>query len=181
MSTAKPVIVKRAILVSLASFVALAVVIGLLLTGGDSPGTGPGGRVAPDFHLSDVNDPTARVSLPNGKPVVLYFFASWCIPCRKEIPIVQALYEERDDVAIVAVNHQDHRDDAREFMARYGATFPAAHDPGASVALDYGLRGLPVTVFIDDEGRIASTVHGEVDREELESRIDALVLQERAL
>jgi len=79
------------------------------------------------------------------------------------------------------VNHQDHRDDAREFMAKHGPTFPAGHEPGASVALDDGLRGVPATVLIGESRRIQSVVHGEVDREELESRMDALVLQERVL
>jgi cytochrome c biogenesis protein CcmG, thiol:disulfide interchange protein DsbE len=178
-STKRPVAVKRAIVVSIASLVAFAVVIGLLLTRGGTATTGASGR-APGFSLADVNDPATMVTLPEGEPTVLYFFASWCIPCRKELPIVQQIHTERDDVRVIGVNHQDHRDDAREFMAKYGATFPAAHDPGASVALDYGLRGLPVTVFIDSSGRIASTVHGEVDRDELDERIDDLLEKDAA-
>ena len=176
-STKRPVLVKRAVLVSIASVVAFAAVIGLLLTRGEPAATTGGGR-APEFSLSDVNDASTTVSLPDGEPVVLYFFASWCIPCRRELPVVQQLHTERDDVAIVGVNHLDHRDDAREFMAKYGATIPAAHDPGGSVALDYGLRGLPVTVFIDSDGRVASTVHGEVDRDELDRRIDDLLRED---
>lgn len=178
-STKRPVAVKRAIVVSIASIVAFAVVIGLLLTTGETASTSGAGR-APDFSLPDVNDPSTMVSLPEGEPVVLYFFASWCIPCRREIPIVQKLHEERDDVRVIGVNHIDHIDDAREFMAKYGATIPAAHDPGGSVAIDYRLRGLPVTVFIDSSGRIASTVHGEVDRDELDERIDDLLEKDAA-
>lgn len=179
--TGRPRLVKRATLVSLLSVVALALVGGLLTSAGDGSGGVAGTRSAPRFELADVNDPATLVTLPDRTPTVLYFFASWCVPCRREMPIVQELFETRHDVAIVGVNHQDHRSDAREFMATHGATFPAAHDPGASVALDYGLRGLPATVFIDGDGRIAATVHGEVDRDELEARIDDLVLQEREL
>lgn len=168
-------------MVSILSVVALALVAGLLTSSGNGSDGAAGRRSAPRFELADVNDPATMVSLPDGTPTVLYFFASWCVPCRREMPIVQDLFETRQDVAIVGVNHQDHRSDAREFMATHGATFPAAHDPGASVALDYGLRGLPATVFIDAAGHIAATVHGEVDRDELESRIDELVLQEREL
>ena len=172
----KPAVVKWAAITSVSSVVALGVVAGLLIRGDDQVDS-TGGGAAPSFSLPDVNDPAVQVSLAAGEPVVLYFFASWCIPCRRELPVVQAIHAERDDVTVVGVNHQDHRDDAREFMARYGASFPAAHDPGASIALDYRVRALPVTVFIDRDGRIDSTVYGEVDRAELDRRIDALVLQ----
>ena len=170
----RPAAVKWAIAASAASFVALAVVAGLLMAGGESAVDGGGGRTAPTFSLPDVNDPSQRVSLPEGEPTVLYFFASWCVPCRKELPVVEEVSQSRDDVAFVGVNHLDQIDDARAFMAKYGSTLRSGHDPGGDVLLDYRLRGLPATVFIDANGDIDSTLHGQLDRETLEARIDDL-------
>ena len=156
---------------------AAAVAAGLLI-GSDEPvaDENAGGRVAPAFSLPDVNRPDALVSLPQGKPVVLYFFASWCVPCRKELPIVVRAAQERTGVAFVGVNHLDQLDDAREFMAKYDATSLAAgHDPAGNVALKYRVRGLPATVFIDRGGHIVSTLHGELDRPTLDERIDDLL------
>lgn len=169
-----------AIVVSIGSLVALVLVAGLLMRGDGSTGdsvVAGAGKVAPSFSLPDVNDPSTQVSLPEGKPTVLYFFASWCVPCRREAPIVQSVASSRDDVTFVAVDHLDQIDDAREFMAKYGVTVKAGYDPGGDVARAYGLLGLPATVFIDADGRIASTKLGELKRKTLEERIDALVLQ----
>ena len=93
------------------------------------------------------------------------------------MPIVQELHASHDGVAFVGVNHLDHRDDAREFMAAYDATFPAAHDPGGDVALKYRLRTVPATVFIRADGRIDEVAYGGLDREEFDRHLARLTLQ----
>lgn len=177
----RPNIVRWAIVASVGSLVALGLVAGLLMRGGDSTGSSDtvvgSGKIAPAFSLPDVNDSSVQVTLPEGKPTVLYFFASWCVPCRREAPIVQSVASSRSDVTFVGVDHLDQIDDARDFMKKYGVTIRAGHDPGGDVARKYGLLGLPATVFIDADGRIASTKLGELKRKTLEERIDALVLQ----
>ena len=167
------------VLVIGAATVAVAALAIGLLTGADDPVEPASRRLAPSFSLPDLRDPSApQVSLPSGRPVVVYFFASWCIPCREELPVVQEVSSARDDVAFVGVDHLDQRDDGRDFLARFDATFAAGHDPGGDVALRYRVRGLPATVFVDADGRIASMFHGKLDRETLVARIDELTLHE---
>jgi thiol-disulfide isomerase/thioredoxin len=171
----KPTVVRWAVVVSIASFVGLALVAGLLVRGDSGGSVEAATGSAPTFELPDVNDPATTVSLPAGEPTVLYFFASWCVPCRKELPIVEDVSKSRTDVAFVGINHLDQRDDAREFMKTYGSTLPTGHDPGGNVLLKYRLRGLPATVFIDANGDIESTIHGVLTRDTLLERIDDLV------
>jgi cytochrome c biogenesis protein CcmG/thiol:disulfide interchange protein DsbE len=172
------VTVKRGIWLVAAALLTAALAAGLLVRADEPATESAGGRAAPQFALADVNDPAVQVTLPEGKPAVLYFFASWCVPCREELPVVEAASKARTDVAFVGVDHLDHRDDAREFMQRYGLSLRAGHDPSGSVALKYRLRGLPATVFIGTDGDIVSTLHGQLDRETLDERIDALVLHD---
>ncbi|HEX7167139.1 MAG TPA: TlpA disulfide reductase family protein [Acidimicrobiales bacterium] len=168
----------RRLVVAAAVVVATGLVAAGLFVGGDDAETAAGGnRVAPEFDLKDVREGQPAVTLPTGKPVALFFFASWCIPCREEMPIVQDLFENQDEVAIVGVNHLDHVADAREFMSEYGATFPAAHDPGGDVALKYRLRTVPATVFIGEDGRIDEVAYGGLDRSEFDEHVDGLTLQ----
>lgn len=185
----KPVIVRRAILLVVAALAVAALAAGLLLPAGDdAPGesadravditTDRGGR-APTIDLPALDGSDTRVSLPDGRPTVLYFFASWCVPCAKELPIVKEVAAERADVAFLGVDHLDQADDGREFLARFDVDIPTGHDPGGDVALAYKLRGLPATVFIGADGRIVSTLHGQLDRATLIERIDDLVLQRR--
>ena len=145
----------------------------------DEPGTDPqDGRGAPSFDLPSVRDESTRVSLPDGKPVVLNFFASWCEPCKDELPVLREAAGERgEEVTFLGVAHLDHRDDAREMLDEFGITYPAGSDPAGETAPRYRLRGLPGTVFIRADGTIASVKHGEIEAAELDERI-AATLQE---
>ncbi len=112
------------------------------------------GEPAPDFLL-ETEDGTIRLSDYRGQTVIVNFWASWCAPCRLEMPEFQALYDERlpdGDLTIIAVDFtaSDTREAALAFVREIGITFPVAFDtPNSDVAARYGVRGLPATFFVD--------------------------------
>ncbi len=136
-----------------------------------------GGDRAPAFRLSEVRDESATVALEElrGRPVVLNFWASWCVPCRKEMPALQEASEEvQGRIAFVGINHQDSRGEARRFLEETGVRFPAGYDPEGRTALSYGLFGMPTTVFISADGRILDRHRGEISEGELKRKIERL-------
>ena len=107
-----------------------------------------------------------------GHPVVLNFFASWCIPCRHEAPVLRASAREHAGrVTFLGIDVQDFRGDGRRFLARYHANYVAVHDAGGSIYDDYGLTGVPETYWIDARGRIVAHYPGEISRRQLEQGI----------
>ncbi|MDP9418625.1 MAG: TlpA family protein disulfide reductase [Actinomycetota bacterium] len=166
-----------------AAGVVLAVLVaGLAYSGleGSDTRTVKGGGAARLFELPNVHPDEPVVSLASfrGKPVVLNFWASWCVPCRKEMPAFQAVAEQVSDrVAFVGVNHQDSRRLAVDLLADTGVRYPSGYDPGGKVAAAYGLFGMPTTLFISPEGRILERRTGEMSRQDLERAIERLFLR----
>lgn len=134
-------------------------------------------RPAPPIELPDLVDPTGTVTVPRpGTPVVLNIWASWCVPCRREMPVLREAYARfGDQVAFIGVNHLDQRDEAIDFVAETGVGYPSGYDPDGSVARTYGAFGVPTTYFITASGRIVAAKTGELSSEELSSQIDRLV------
>ena len=131
--------------------------------------------VAPAFSVEDVRDPAATVALPTGRPTVLNFFATWCAPCREELPILQAAAARHGaDVAFVGVDVADSRSKATDLLAEVGVMFPAGYDPHRKVAEAYRLSGMPTTVFIGADGRVAGTVRGPLTAGKLAEWVDRL-------
>lgn len=163
----------------LTALVALAAGIGVLTDGPPdaAPLTRGEGRGAPSFSLPDLRRPEAKVDLAayRGRPVVLNFWASWCVPCRREMPTFQAVSQQLGDrVAFVSVNHQDGRSPALRLLDETGVTYPAGHDPEGKVAAAYGLIGMPTTVFISPTGQVVATRTGEMTRSQLQHAIEDL-------
>ncbi len=125
---------------------------------------------APDFFLRTLNGRSVRLSDYRGKTVVLNFWASWCPPCRREMPDFQTLWEERgpsgpDDLVVLAVNllPEDTIAAAEGFVEEFGLTFPVLLDTSrGEVARRYGVRALPATFFIDRAGIVRTTALGSV-------------------
>jgi cytochrome c biogenesis protein CcmG/thiol:disulfide interchange protein DsbE len=107
-----------------------------------------------------------------GHPVVLNFWASWCIPCRREAPrLVASARLHRGRVAFVGVDVQDFKSDARRFLRKYKVNYVSLREGGGTIYADFGLTGLPETYYVDASGRITGHDLGEVSRREIENGI----------
>lgn len=125
---------------------------------------------APAFALDNLVEGGPRVALDDlrGQPVILNFWASWCVPCRREMPVLASAHRRvGDDVAFVGVNHQDSRSAALELVAETGVGYPSGFDPDGRVARSYGIFGLPTTVFISRQGQVMEQHTGELSEDQL--------------
>ena len=119
-----------------------------------------------------------RVALAElrGTPVVLNFWASWCIPCKEEAPyLAAAAWAHRQNVAFLGLDIQDFVADARRFLDRLDVPYPSVRDGSPRSYGAYGLTGVPETYYIDARGRIVAHAVGAVSREELERDIALLL------
>ena len=114
------------------------------------------GFTAPDFTLNTIDNKQISLSDYRGRPVILNFWATWCGPCRYEVPAFKAFSEKypEEDVVIIGVNTQDDPDSALGYAKADGLKFIIPVDPRGVVAGLYNIRGLPTTYFIDDKGVI---------------------------
>ena len=148
------------------------------------------GSLAPDFLLATLDGGEVRLSDLRGKAVILNLWATWCSPCRKEMPqFVQAYDEYRDDgLEIIALNVQESASIIQPFVDDFGIDFTVALDKRGAVSDDYRIIGLPTTYFIDREGfvravfqgpfleRLQGTqVQGAIEQDELTERIEEIL------
>ncbi len=133
------------------------------------------GMPAPEFSLQTVDGQTLSLSDLRGKAVMVNFWATWCPPCRAEMPDMQQVYAERgsSDIAILAVNVQEAAELVNQFVARYGLKFPILMDPSGNVFTAYRVSSLPTSYFVDREGRIASVNVGALNRQGMVKQLDA--------
>lgn len=127
---------------------------------------------APDFTLQDLNGNTVSLSDFKGKYVFLNFWATWCGPCRQEIPAMEEIYNKyQDDLVIVAVNVGEDYDTVSEFAKDYGLTFEILLDEKQAVASLYQVSGIPTSYFLDQEGNFVSGHVGTMTFESMEEEI----------
>lgn len=136
------------------------------------------GVQAPDFALHDLSGRTVRLSDFRGRKVVLNFWASWCPPCKEEMPDFETVYrEQRDKLIFLGVNMQEPVDAVQRFLrGEVQVTYPIVLDSDGSVTRGYNVRVYPTTYFLDEQGRfmrIGSLVgkFGPFTREELRQRV----------
>jgi peroxiredoxin len=144
------------------------------------------GALAPDFLLERLDAGELRLSELRGRPVVLNFWATWCKPCRQEMPRFVEAYDRhrQEGLEIVAVNLQEGKSIAAPFVDDFGVEFPVVVDRDGEVGDRYRLLGLPTTFFIDRDGIIRgmytgpfqeteneTNVQGAIEGDELEQRI----------
>ncbi len=112
------------------------------------------GKPAPAFKLKDTKGNTWELSKLKGKVVFVNFWATWCPPCREEMPSMQALYQDipRDKFEMLAILSNDEPFLAETLATKIGTTFPILLDPGSPTANAYGITGVPETFIIDPEG-----------------------------
>ena len=134
-------------------------VLAVIVVGFLRPARDGAGGAAPEFDLPLVNGSGSLSSDElKGQPVVVNFFASWCLPCRDEAPLLQKTYEkyQAEGVQFIGVAIRDAESDTRDFIERYGITYPVVHDPGEVFAGPVGVLGLPETYFITTDWRFSS-------------------------
>ena len=173
--------------VSIAALVAVTALFGLLvygvLQGEDATGI--------DEALADGRRPTApAISLPKldgpgeaslsdyrGKVVVLNFWASWCAPCRDEAPVLERWHKRIAPAGgtVLGVNALDATDDAREFVRRFGITYPNVRDVSGARLKPFGIAAYPETFVIDRRGRIVALVRGPVSESFFERVVPPLL------
>lgn len=142
---------------------------------------------APSFALkviwphTETWPPTLRRALADGRisltelrgyPIVINFWASWCIPCKTEAPLLAASARAHaGTVAFLGIDIQDFTSDAHKFLRRYKTNYVSVRDGGSSTYDNYGLTGIPETYYLDRRGRILAHSIGQVSKDELEQGI----------
>ena len=165
----------------------LAAVLTLGAARASAAGTSPAERlglqplsppvVAPDFALKDVVGETVQLSDFRGRWVLLTFWATWCGPCRSEMPSLQRLWERQgeDGLAVVTVAVGSDPGNATDFVRRNGWTFPALLDEGDRVGNAYRASSIPLSYLVDPEGMLAGISRGARDWERTADAVAALV------
>jgi cytochrome c biogenesis protein CcmG/thiol:disulfide interchange protein DsbE len=112
-----------------------------------------------------------------GRPLIVNFWASWCLPCREEMPVLEASWlEHQNNVLFVGVNTQEtSADDAQALLNEFGLTYPNGRDDSERINIEYGLFGLPETFFIRADGTLSYRHSGPVTQEIMNEQIQALL------
>ncbi len=134
-------------------------------------------EAAPDFDIELFDGGNFHLSEHRGKVIVLNFFASWCVSCGEETPIIEKLAHEYspETVVFLGIAVDDTEKKAKAFMQKTGLTIPGGLDKTGKVKEAYGLYGMPTTIFIDKNGKISYLHAGVVTEELLKHEIDKLL------
>jgi thiol-disulfide isomerase/thioredoxin len=118
---------------------------------------------APDFTLADLSGKPLSLKDLRDKVVFLNFWATWCIPCRQEMPLMEALHAEFKDrgLEIVAVNYREDKQEVRKFFAELGLTFKSLVDSDGAVSDKYGAWSLPLTYIVNRKGEFVGKTVGD--------------------
>lgn len=114
------------------------------------------GKKAPDFTVRLFDGGTFNLAKHKGKPVIVNFWASWCVACVEEEEVLEAAYQnnKNTDVVFIGVDIQDKKEDALEYMKQHQKSYLVARDESGEVSLDYGIYGVPETFFVNRRGDI---------------------------
>ncbi|MDZ7673292.1 MAG: TlpA disulfide reductase family protein [Halanaerobiales bacterium] len=130
--------------------------------------TGPEtGLMAPDFTLENLSGKEVSLSDFRGQKVFLNFWASWCPPCKQEMPDIQKLHKENKDIKVLTVNVQESKDTAFDYMISNNYSFTTLLDTNGNIGSRYLVRGIPTTVIIDEDGIILNRQSGALTYERM--------------
>ena len=147
-----------------------------------SPATSPETTAAadtattvPDFTVYDGNSQPVKLSDFFGKPIVLNFWASWCGPCKSEMPAFQSAFEKYgDQVQFVMVNVGEHMDEGSAFITSAGYTFPVYYDVNNDASYTYQISSIPASFFLNAKGELVTYHIGTMDESVLLAAIEAI-------
>jgi len=147
-----------------------------LSVSGDPPEVGAAtNRSATDFTLRDLHGNQVSLRQFSGQPVVVNFWATWCPPCRAEVPhLVEAYEREGGEVVFLAISVDEPAGTVRRFAEKNGMPFIILLDDGGKVASNHKVRGIPVTLFISREGEIVARYAGQMSPQRLEEGLSRI-------
>ncbi len=162
----------------------LAFLLIQLLTPASTPSSDPiVGHPAPHFSLAALEPAAGKSTLSlsdfKGKAIVLNFWASWCAPCKEELPLLENTWKQmqvqRKDVIVIGIDYQEASSAATSFLQQNGVTYPAALDASGSVASTYGITSLPDTFFINRNGIVVSKELREITAQTLSNNLQLIL------
>jgi len=132
--------------------------------------------IAPDFALPSLTNDTIRLSDLRGQPVVVNFWATYCGPCRAEMPDLQAIADAYSGrVAVLGINHREDEATVRAFIEEVGIKFPILLYPDDDTLIAYQVLGLPQTIIIDPNGDIVFRTFGPIDPDAVRATLDSIL------
>jgi len=137
------------------------------------------GHPAPDFTLAMLSAnprPAIHLASLQGKPVMLNFWASWCDPCKQEAQLLESTWRrvQSRGIVLIGIDFEDGQSAGLGFLHTYGITYPTVIDASGSVAINYGVTGVPETFFIDRHGIITSKVIGQLTAQTVQSNLRSI-------
>jgi thiol-disulfide isomerase/thioredoxin len=131
------------------------------------------GHLAPDFVLKDLDGNTIRLSDLRGKMVFINFWATWCPPCRAEMPEIEAVHQEYKDkgVVVLGVDISEPESTVRQYVQQGGFSWPIVLDSTGKVARDYQIAAIPTSFFLDREGVIRAVNVGAMTSRAMEEKL----------
>ncbi len=132
------------------------------------------GRQAPGFQLPSLDGPAVSLADYRGRPVIVNFWATWCEPCKQEMPALQAEAASHPDLVVLGVDNVESAVKVKPFVAQLGVSFPILLDQDGSVVERYQVVGLPTTYFVDRAGTLRSIYRGPLTPETLRESVAAI-------
>ena len=132
---------------------------------------------APAFALTTLDGSPLSSDSLRGQVVLVNFWATWCVPCRTEMPVLQSVYAERraEGFTVIAINVAEDRDTIAPFVKEFHLTFPILLDRDTAVAKTFNVNGIPASFFIDRAGIIRTVYLGAMSRAYVESQVTPLL------
>jgi thiol-disulfide isomerase/thioredoxin len=159
------------------SLIRFGLVLTILLVGCSPPPTARLGGPAPDFTLPSVDGTAVQLSTFRGRPVWINFWATWCGPCREEMPAMQELYEQYRDqgLVILAVDMEEDAATVRRWIEQGGYTFTFVLDGDGQQVKRWNVVAAPTSYFVAPDGVIRDQKLGAISRAEMEAKVQSLL------
>jgi thiol-disulfide isomerase/thioredoxin len=150
----------------------------VLTAGNDTPKAPVAGTQLANFTLKDLEGKVVQLNSLRGKPVLINFWATWCIPCKSEMPLLEQYYLKlTDKIAFYGINQQETKNVILPYLKDNSITFPILVDETGEVTRNYLIEGFPTTYFIDKDGFLRSIQIGPLTNEQITAKLIAMGIQ----